>query len=913
MHVPSPDVPAPAAPPVSPEDAALLSLFDPIVRDWWLSSFRSAEGLFTPPQRLGVPLISQGRNVLICSPTGSGKTLSAFISIINQLFIMAEKGELENTVYCLYISPLKSLANDIHKNLERPLQEMQTLAEERGLAVQEIRHAIRHGDVSAQEKARMLKRTPHILNTTPESLAILLSSPRFREKLREVRWVIVDEIHSLAASKRGVHLSLSLERLEELKREFEQKTENDRHEELRSSVDPASGSFVRIGCSATVEPMQEVADFLAGNFRPVQVIDCRFSRSNDLRLLCPVPDLILADQKELSERLYELLHRHIQEHRSTLVFTNSRNGAERTLFNLKQRYPLFYNAGNSACHHGSMGREGRLDTESRLKQGLLKVVCSSTSLELGIDMPYIDLVLQIGSPKSVAALLQRFGRGGHSLDRAVKGRMIVLDRVELMECAVMLERARAGDVDRIHIPQNALDALCQHLLGMALERDWTVDEVLRVVRRSYCYRSLSEEELMSAVLYLCAAHEGMQERQIYARIRYDAETKIMGTRGGSSRMIYYTNSGMIPDQFTCDVLIREGRFVGRLDEKYMEKLDKGDVFSIGGGAYSFCYRRGGKIYVDAASGRPNIPTWSSERLPLSFDLARSILSFKSDTLWMMNSQKEEGRAGHDDDGSSKTVIRWLQSQYPIDENSARSICEIFRQQIAFLGEDAVPTNCRIVVQECLDRETGRRIYYFLSGYGLRFNEGFSRMVAYLLSRQRMSDICITATDSGFVLSLQASGKVNLPAIIGSIREENCEQLLYRSLQNTSLLKSVFRINATRSFMILKNYKGRQKSARHQQFDADMLIGFAGKLDEFAVLRESFREIIEDRFEVDNIKEVLRGLASGEIEVVVKKGATPSPMAFGLATLGAAAEERRVRMRKMQEKMQGKMLAKGVQE
>ncbi|MDQ1261949.1 MAG: ATP-dependent helicase Lhr and Lhr-like helicase, partial [Euryarchaeota archaeon] len=649
----------------------------------------------------------------------------------------------------------------------------------------------------------------------------------------------------------------------------------------------------------------EVADFLAGNYRPVFVVDCRLSRRFDLRLLCPVPDLILADKKELSDRLYELLHRLIQEHRSTLIFANSRNGAERVLQSLKQRFPQFYNAENSACHHGSMGREGRLDTESRLKQGLLKAVCSSTSLELGIDMPYIDLVLQIGSPKSVAALLQRFGRGGHSLDRAVLGRIIVLDREELMECAVMLERAKAGDVDRIHIPQNALDALCQHLVGMTLERDWLLDEVLVMVRRSYCYRNLSEEELMSAVLYLSAAHEGMQERQIYSKIRYDAEKRMIGTRGGSSRMIYYTNSGMIPDQFTCDVLTREGRFLGKLDEKYMEKLDKGDVFSMGGGAYSFCYRRGGKIYVDAAFSRPNIPTWSSERLPLSFDLARCILSFKSDMLWMMKGQKIDRLAGYDDsddndDSSSRVVVRWLQSQYPIDENSARSICEIFRQQIGYLGEDSVPTNGRIVVQECLDQETDRRIFFFLSGYGLRFNEGLARMAAYLLSRQRMSDICITTADSGFVLALPASGKVNLPAIIGSIREENCEQLLYRAVQNSSLLKSVFRINATRSFMILKSYKGRQKSARHQQLDADMLIGFAGRLDEFAVLRESFREIIEDRFEVDNIKEVLRGLACGEIEVVVKKEATPGPMAFGLATLGA--EERQERMREMQAKV-----------
>jgi ATP-dependent Lhr-like helicase len=910
---PSPAVHIPPGQEISPEDAAILSLFHPIVRDWWLSSFPSAEGLFTPPQRKAVPLIQQGRNVLICSPTGSGKTLSAFISIINQLLAMAAESELENSVYCLYISPLKSLANDIHKNLERPLQEMQALAGQRELAVQEIRHAIRHGDVSAQDKARMLKRTPHILNTTPESLAILLSSPRFREKLKTVRWVIVDEIHSLAASKRGLHLSLSLERLEELKKEMQERDcpvgPDDPERKggcipgrTEGSIDPASGSFTRIGCSATVEPLQEVADFLAGNFRPVQVVDCRFSRCFDLRLLCPVPDLILADQKELSDRLYELIHRLIQEHRTTLIFTNTRNGAERTLFNLRQRYPQFYNADNSACHHGSMGREGRLDTECRLKRGALRAVCTSSSLELGIDMPHIDLVLQIGSPKSVAALLQRFGRGGHSLDSVVKGRVIALNREDLLECAVTLERAEAGDVDRIHIPKNALDALCQHLLGMVLERDWTIDEVLRLVKRSYCYRSLSEEELLSSVLFLSSAHQGMRERHIYPKISYDQDTRRMAKQGGSSRMIYYTNSGMIPDQFTCDVLTREGSWVGRLDESYMEKLDKGDVFSIGGKSFSFCYRKGSKMYVEEAAGRPNIPTWSSERLPLTYDTGRSILRFNSDMLWMMRSRNTKGEDG-EEDRDGRAVVSWLLQQYPIDRNSARCIYEIFSQQIAYLGEDAVATERRMVVEECQDREAGRRDFYFHSGYGLRFNEGLARMLAYLLARQRAGVVRISTADSGFVLSLPKAGRVNLKAAISSIREENCEQLLYRAMQNTSLLKSVFRINATRSFLILKSYKGRRRSARHQQFDADMLIGFAGRLDDFVVLRESYREIIEDRFEIENIKEVLRALASGEIEVVIKQTASPSPMAFELATAGAAgAEERQEMMREMQRRV-----------
>ena len=328
-------------------------------------------------------------------------------------------------------------------------------------------------------------------------------------------------------------------------------------------------------------------------------------------------------------------------------------------------------------------------------------------------------------------------------------------------------------------------------------------------------------------------------------------------------MIYYTNSGMIPDQFTCDVLTREGRWVGRLDESYMEKLDKGDVFSIGGKSFSFCYRRGSKIYVEEAAGRPNIPTWSSERLPLSFDTGRSILCFNSDMLWMMKSRNTKGEVeckDGEEDRDGRAVVSWLLQQYPIDRNSARCIYEIFSQQIAYLGEDAVPTDRRMVVEECQDREAGRRDFYFHSGYGLRFNEGLARMLAYLLARQRAGEIRISTADSGFVLSLPQAGRVNLQAAISSIREENCEQLLYRAVQNTSLLKSVFRINATRSFLILKSYKGRRRSARHQQLDADMLIGFAGRLDEFAVLRESYREIIEDRFEVENIKEVLRALA-----------------------------------------------------
>jgi ATP-dependent Lhr-like helicase len=845
------------------KETEILDLFDETVKDWWVKSFSEYDRLFTPPQRQAIPLIHNDKNVLICSPTGSGKTLSAFISIINELFELSKTEELENSVYCLYISPLKSLANDIHKNLARPLSEIKALAREKGIKVQEIRHAIRHGDISAGDKSRMLRKSPHILNTTPESLGILLNSPRFKEKLKTVRWVIVDEIHSLAGSKRGVHLTLSLERLEELKKEL-----------CGQEIDPEAGSFARIGCSATIEPLAEIANFLAGNYRPISIVDTSFSRTFDLKLICPVPDLISATAKELSDKLYEIVHQHIQEHNSTLVFTNTRNGAERVLYNLRTRYPEFYNQENSGCHHGSMGKEGRLETEDRLKAGTLKVVCSSTSLELGIDMPYIDLVLQIGSPKSVAAMLQRIGRAGHSLDQLVKGRIIVLDRDELIECAVMLEKGRSGFVDKIHIPSGCLDALSQHIMGMALERQWNLEDLKHVVKRSYCYSDLKNDDFMSVIRYLSGKYAGLEERRIYSKIRYDEETNSISKRGRNARMIYFLNSGMIPDQFSCDVLTRDGRWIGNLDEKYMEHLNKGDVFVIGGRSFRFCYRRGGNIYVDVTVDRPNIPNWVSEKLPLSFDLGKCVLQFKNDMIWLMRSRSQD------------EVIRWLEEQYPIDENSTRSIYEIFEQQIKYLGEDSIPTDRRIVVEEEINRDSYRRISYIHTNYGIKFNDGFSRMVAYLISVEKASNVYIAITDSGFMVSLPLNRKVDMWKVLNSITEANSEDILKKAVENTHLLKNLFRVNACRSFMILRNYMGKRKSARKQQVSADMLIYFARKLDNFAVLNESYREIIQDKFEVENAKEILRSIQSDDIELVMKVVDTPSPMAFGIASVGA---------------------------
>ena len=407
-------------------DESVLDRLAPAVREWWVDEFGEYVpengGFFTPPQREAIPLIDEGTNTLVCSPTGSGKTLASFCSVIDELYRRDrdDPDGLDNSVYCLYVSPLKSLANDIHRNLAVPLSGIRERAAERGHET-ELRHAIRHGDTSDSDRQAMLETTPHILNTTPETLAILLNSPKFKEKLRTVEYVVVDEIHSLAENKRGTHLSVSLERLENMTDE----------------------SPTRIGCSATVEPLPTVAKFLVGResgdqpvsttnaaddgFRDYEIVDTRFVREFDLQLECPTDDLIDTPRDVVNERFYDRLHELVGSHDNTLVFTNTRSGAERVLENLRGQFDA-YDETNSGCHHGSMSKEQREAVEEDLKSGDVDVVTSSTSLELGIDMPHLDLVVQVGSPKSVASLLQRVGRAGHQLGETVEGRVIALDR-----------------------------------------------------------------------------------------------------------------------------------------------------------------------------------------------------------------------------------------------------------------------------------------------------------------------------------------------------------------------------------------------------------------------------------------------------------------------------------------------------
>lgn len=500
-------------------DEEIFGILHPMVKAWFKSKF----GSFCLPQKYGIMSIHSRMNTLISAPTGSGKTLTAFLSILNELIDSSEKNILEDKIYCVYVSPLKALSYDLEHNLLEPLKEMEKIA---GHSLG-VRVAVRTGDTSAHEKSKMLKKPPHILITTPESLGILLSSLRFINHLKNIEWVIVDEVHALAENKRGVHLSISLERLQRLSRHI-----------------------TRVGLSATIAPIEEIARYLVGlengEYRDCEIVDVLFMKKMNLKVLCPVPNLIETSHENMHEAMYNLIDDLIQKHRTTLIFTNTRSATERVVNHLKEKFPRNYTE-NIGAHHGSLSKTLRRNIENRLREGKLKVVVTSTSLELGIDIGYIDLVILLGSPKSVARAIQRIGRSGHRLSDISKGRIIVLDRDDLVECSVLLKSAIEKKIDRIHIPTNCLDVLAQQILGIAISEKIHVKDLFDLVKKSYCFRNLKYNDFKEVIDYLSGKHISLEDRHVYAKIWYDEESGMIGRKGKMTRVIYMTNIGTIPD------------------------------------------------------------------------------------------------------------------------------------------------------------------------------------------------------------------------------------------------------------------------------------------------------------------------------------------------------------------------------
>lgn len=857
----------------------VLGLLHPLVAEWFSRKYEE----LTPPQKLGVLPIYLRKNVLISSPTGTGKTLTAFLIVISELIRLALEGRLEDEVYAVYVSPLRALNNDIYRNLEEPLSEIRGLAEEKGIELPEIRHAVRTGDTPSNDRQKMLRKPPHILITTPETLAITLVAPKFREKLRGVEWVIVDEVHSLAESKRGVHLTLSLERLEELVRQ----------------------PFTRIGLSATINPLEEVALFLVGynddgQPRDCTIVDARYMKRKDIKVLCPVPDLVHTPSNVLQARMYELLHDLVKRYKTSLVFTNTRSGTERVVFHLKMlaKERGGFDESQVMAHHGSLSRLVRHEVEDRLKAGQLKAVVSSTSLELGIDIGYIDVVIQLGSPKSVTRCLQRIGRSGHRLHDTIRGRMVCVDRDDLVEVAVMVGEAYRNHLDKVHIPQNCLDVLAQHIVGMAIERKWKLDEAFRLVKRSYCYRNMSKDDFTKTLKYLSGNYSNLESHKVYGKIWFDENEGVFGRRGKFARVIYTLNVGTIPEEVNIKVYTTGGKYVGNIEEEFLERLVPGDRFVLGGKVYEFVSSEGNRALVKPAYDmKPTVPSWFSEMLPLSYDLAVKIGEFRDKMFnWLKEGVPKE------------KIIRYLIKNCHADEVAAEAIYEYFLEMVKFLravGVDEHPSHKVILVEKYIDEE-GRLHHVFHALYGRRTNDALSHALAYLATVKAGINVGVAVHDNGFAIVYPPG--VKPPVTLSDVKSDELVDLLKKSIANTELLRRRFRHVATRALMILRNYKGHEISVERQQMNAQTLLKVVKELgDDFPVLKETYREILEDYMDVEHAREVLRHIESGKVRLVeMPELKVPSPFAYNIVLEGLSdvvlMEDKRLMMAKFHERL-----------
>jgi ATP-dependent Lhr-like helicase len=832
-----------------------LTDFDPLVSEWFASRF----GQPTEPQLAGWREIRTGRDVLISAPTGSGKTLAAFLICLDGLVRAARAGMLPAETNILYISPLKALSNDVQKNLDRPLAEIAELAALRGVPLAAIRTAVRTGDTPAAERQRMRKEAPHILVTTPESLFILLTAERSREMLRNVKTVIVDEIHAIADDKRGSHLALTLARL--------------------SAV--AKTTPQRIGLSATVRPIAEVARFLSP--RPVSIVDVGHKRDMDLSVEITNDELGAVATSETWDEIYDRLAGHILRERTTLVFVNTRRLSERVAHALAARL----GPNTVLPHHGSLSRTLRLDAEQRLKNGELRAVIATASLELGIDIGTVDLAIQIGSPRSIAVALQRIGRSGHWVGARPRGIIFPTTRDELIECGAVIEAIRKGDLESIQIPENARDILAQQIVAETSCEVWGEEDLYDLARTAHPYRNLRREDFEAVVAMLSDGIATSRGRSGALLHRDQVNGKLRGRRG--AKLAAITSGGAIPENSAYAVIAEpEGRLVGTIDEDFAVESLTGDVFLLGTQSWRVRHVGQGKMRVEDAHGAtPSIPFWLGEAPGRSVELSAAVSRVRE----VLN-----------DTGAGE----WL------PEPALRQAVEYVRAGVASLG--ALPSVNTVVAERFFDESGGMQLILH-APFGSAINRAWGLALRKRFCRTFNFELQAAATDNGIVISLSEQHAFPLETVFEFLHSETVEDVLREALLTVPMFGARWRWNASRALTILRFRGGVRVPPPIQRMRAEDLLAavfpdqvacaenLTGpiRIPDHPLVNETISNCLREAMDVDGLKRVLRGLENGTIRGVAVENAQPSVFSHEILNANpyaflddAPLEERRAR-------------------
>jgi ATP-dependent helicase Lhr and Lhr-like helicase len=862
------------------------SLFHPAVAAWFDRSFAAP----TAAQAQAWPALKAGRNVLIAAPTGSGKTLAAFLAAIDALVREGLEGTLTDQTQVVYVSPLKALSNDIERNLQVPLAGIRESLRAQGLPDVEIRTFVRTGDTPPGERDRMRRKPPHIVVTTPESLYILLGSASGRAMLASTRTVIVDEIHALAPNKRGAHLALSLERLEAL----------------------CGATLLRIGLSATQQPIEAVARFLVGvgdsagpgappspvslgpksrseranapvemnapqaRAEPVcTIIDTGHRRARDLALELPDSPLEAVMSGEVWEEVYARLAELIEAHRTTLIFVNTRRMAERVTRQLSERV----GEPHVTAHHGSLAKERRLDAEQRLKRGQLKALVATASLELGIDIGEVDLVCQLGSPRSIASFLQRVGRSGHAIDGVPKGRLFPLSRDELVECTALIDSTARGELDRVVVPQAPLDVLAQQIVAEVSARDWSEDELLGLFHRAAPYQTLTSETFAAVVGMLAEGFTTRRGRRGALLHRDGVHRMLRGRRG--ARLTALTSGGTIPDNADYQVLLEpENQIIGTVNEDFAVESMAGDIFQLGNTSYRIIRVERGNVRVEDAHGlSPTIPFWLGEAPSRSNELSHSVSRLRA----AIAARLEADRSG-------EQAMAWLRSDVGIDATAAQELIDYLNAGHAALG--CLPTQDTIVFERFFDAVGGMQLVIH-SPYGGRVNRAWGLALRKRFCRKFNFELQAAATEDHIVLSLTTAHSFALPDVAHYLHSASVKPVLIQAMLDAPMFNTRWRWVAGVALALPRFRGGRKVPPQLARMDAEDLVAAVfpdqiacaenlvgeREVPDHPLVRQTVTDCLTEAMDIDGLEGLLARLESGDIRVVACDLTEPSPLAL----------------------------------